>query len=377
MKSFLNTEKICKIKDPLHWSEEKNKIMLDGIREMLLFHQENCPEIANMYKRYKFDPNQIKSIDDFSKIPPLGVSAMKSYLILSRPPEKATLKLTSSGTGGQKTQIWFDEESLQRVQSMLDVIFEQEGMLSNELTNYVVFTYDPAEAKNLGIAYTEKNQLRFAPVKQVHYAIKKDHKGEWFFDKDKVKEVLRAYEKENLPVRILGMPGFIFDFINTLPKDERFLFDQRGLMITGGGWKAAEDKQITRQQLRELCSRTFGFPLERIRDAYGMAEHSAPYFECSHHRFHIPVYNRLIIRDAETFKPLPNGEKGLLELITPFNSMMPTTALLTTDWAMIDKDVCPCGQKSPTFTLLGRSGLSKHKGCAISADEIMKRGKRS
>jgi len=104
-----------------------------------------------------------------------------------------------------------------------------------------------------------------------------------------------------------------------------------------------------------------------------MAEHSAPYFECREHRFHVAVFNKLIIRDPETMEPLPKGEQGLMELITPFNAMMPTLALLTTDWAIEDAAPCPCGYNAPTFTLLGRAGISKHKGCAIHAEDIVKR----
>jgi hypothetical protein len=39
----------------------------------------------------------------------------------------------------------------------------------------------------------------------------------------------------------------------------------------------------------------------------------------------------------------------------------------------IDKGPCPCGRRSPTFTLVGRGGVSKHKGCAIHAADIVKK----
>ena len=138
----------------------------------------------------------------------------------------------------------------------------------------------------------------------------------------------------------------------------------------------AEDKQVTREAFRSLCFEHFGISDDRIRDGYGMAEHSAPYFECREHRFHVPVYNRLIIREPKTLKVLPKGQKGLLELVTPYNTMMPNLAILSTDWAMIHEDPCPCGVNSPTFQLLGRAGVSQHKGCAISADALVKRGQK-
>src|SRR5262249_48648076 len=144
-------------------------------------------------------------------------------------------------------------------------------------------------------------------------------------------------------------------------------------MLTGGGWKAAEDKSITREKFRDLVHERLGIPPANMRDGFGMAEHSAPYIECTHHRFHIPVYNRILVRDPVTEEVLPAGQIGVLEFITPFNAMMPTLAILSTDLGYIDPEPCPCGRQSPTFTLVGRGGLTKFKGCAITAGEIVRR----
>jgi phenylacetate-coenzyme A ligase PaaK-like adenylate-forming protein len=144
-------------------------------------------------------------------------------------------------------------------------------------------------------------------------------------------------------------------------------------MVTGGGWKAAEDRKVSREDFREKVSRFLGIPIENIRDGYGMAEHSAPYIECRRHRFHVPVYNRVLTRDPVTLEVLAPGKTGLLELITPYNAMMPNLAILSTDLGFISPEECPCGASSPTFTLVGRGGLWKYKGCAIHAGEIVKR----
>ncbi|MCC7439990.1 MAG: hypothetical protein IT285_00055 [Bdellovibrionales bacterium] len=148
-------------------------------------------------------------------------------------------------------------------------------------------------------------------------------------------------------------------------------FAPGSLMMTGGGWKAAEDKKVTREEFRRRVSEFFGIPDAMLRDGYGMAEHSAPYMECSHHRFHIPVYNRVIARDPVTLNALPAGEPGLLELICPYNTQMPNLAILSTDIGKVDSEPCGCGVAAPTFTLMGRAGLTKHKGCAITASEAV------
>ena len=164
----------------------------------------------------------------------------------------------------------------------------------------------------------------------------------------------------------------MFEFLDSC--QENFSLPEGSTLLTGGGWKAAENKKVSKEEFRSVVFSKLGIPADRIRDGYGMAEHSSPYMECSHHRFHIPVFNRIIIRDPKTLKPLPEGQVGLIELLCPFNTMMPNHSILSTDLGMVDPDPCSCGYNSPTFTLVGRGGLSKHKGCAITANDLVKRG---
>lgn len=371
--NFPYAEKACRLENPQDWTPEKNAIVVEAMREFAEFHYQNSKETKFLYDREKFDPSSIKTEADLARIPFIGVTAMKYFLMLGLPEDKAVLKLTSSGTRGQKTQVWFDEDSLNRVQSMLDVLWEQEGLVSKTPTNYCDFIYDPEQAKDLGIAFSVKNEQRFAPVKSSYFTVKKNALGAWEFQFEETLRVLRQYAEEGAPVRILGIPSFIFELIERLKTIGPIKLPPNSYVLTGGGWKAAEDKSVTREQFRKQVEEYLGIPDKNQRDGYGMAEHSAPYIECDYHRFHIPVYNRIISRDPVTLRPLEAGQTGLLEFLTPYNAMMPNLAILSTDLGHLDPKPCGCGRNSPTFTLVGRGGLSKHKGCAITATDIVKR----
>jgi phenylacetate-coenzyme A ligase PaaK-like adenylate-forming protein len=375
MSDFSGVERISAVNEPLHWTEEKNQLLYQACREIARFHYQNNKVIRQIFDRYAFKPEMILTESDLGRIPFINVTAMKYHLLLSLAEDRLVLKLTSSGTRGQKTQIWLDQGSLDRVQRMMDVYLEQEGVVSSEPNNYMVFNYDPDDAGDLGIAYSEKNQMRFAPINEHYFAIKKNGDGNWFFDKSKAYAILEHYATQGLPLRIFAMPAFLFEFVEwMLTSGQKPLrFSPSSWIMTGGGWKAAEDKKITRELFRLRCQDAFGIPLSRQRDGYGMAEHCAPYYECSQHRMHVPVYNRVIIRDPVSNRVLPSGEVGVMELLTPFNAMMPTLAILTTDYGRVSASPCPCGWRSPTFEILGRAGLSKHKGCAITASEIVRR----
>ncbi len=371
---FPFNEKISRIENPLQLTAERSSLFIAACREMAEFHQENNPELRHLYKLRGFEPKQLREEIDLSRLPSIQVTAMKHYLLTSLPHESAVLKLTSSGTRGQKTQIWFDQESLDRVQEMLLTLWKNEGIFSTEPANYMMFVYDPEEAKDLGIAFSDKNQQRFAPVNQSFYTIRKGPDGGWQFNKKATLDKFRDYENQNLPVRLFGIPSFMFEFLEYLESEKIFLnLPRQSLVMTGGGWKAAEDKKVTRAEFRQRLAARMNIPLTQIRDGFGMAEHSAPYIECKFHRFHIPCYNRILIRDPYTMRVLPPGNTGMLELITPFNAMMPTLSVLSTDLGFIDPTACECGSNTPTFTIVGRGGISKHKGCAIHASEIVAR----
>ena len=373
MSDFPNAEAICRVKDPLNWTEEKKQLMQRACREMAIFHSRNSPDMAALYNKHGFDPRTIDSESALEKIPSLSVTAMKHFLFTSLPEAELALRLTSSGTRGQKTQIWFDGASLARVQAQLDGLWDQEGLRSELPTNYLNFIYDPDEARDLGISFSVKNEQRFTPVAESYFTVHKDAERKWQFQKDETIARLRRYAEDGKPVRLLGIPSFIFELIQVLGDESPILLPPGSYMLTGGGWKAAEDKSVTREAFRKLVTEKLGIRDENMRDSFGMAEHSAPYIECRLHRFHVPVYNRVFVRSPENLEVLPPGKVGLLEFLTPYNAMMPNLAILSTDLGYLATEPCGCGWESPVFFLVGRGGLTQHKGCAITAGEIVRR----
>lgn len=373
MNGFVAVNKICRDPKPLTWTPEKTSLMVEACREMASFHFQSSLEFRGLCKARGFAPDQLQTEKDLLLLPLLGVTAMKHYLLLSKPVEQSVLKLTSSGTRGQKTEIHFDSESLDRAQRMLDGVWGQEGLVSQEPTCYLNFIYDPSQSKDLGISFTVQNGQRFAPIQQSYFAIKLVD-GKWVFDAKEAENKLEEFEKIGKPIRFMGIPSFLFDFMQTLiRRGKRFQLSKQSLVMTGGGWKAAEERKITREEFRNLISHVFGLPDDRIRDGFGLAEHGSPYLECKNHRFHIPVFNRVFVRDPISLGQLPEGRVGLLQFITPFNSMMPNLSILSTDLGLVNQTSCPCGFNSPTVTVVGRGGTSKNKGCAITASEIVKR----
>ena len=120
-------------------------------------------------------------------------------------------------------------------------------------------------------------------------------------------------------------------------------------------------------------NRVLGIPADRIRDVYGMVEHGVPYVTCEHGHFHVPVYSRVCAVSPHTMEILPNGETGLLKLITPYIRSTPALSILSTDLGCVEEN-CPCGRPGKYIVLKGRGGVKKYAGCGISAAQLLNRG---
>lgn len=351
-------------------------IFMEAMRDCLKHHINNNEFFANYMKDAGFDPDSLKTEDDLKNIPFIHANFFKKYEVLSVPREDIVFYATSSGTGGQKSQMFFDKDTQDFGNAMIENEFRQFGFLSDELTNYLLFTYEPAHiSKDLGTAQTDMGLLSYAPVNETFFALRYNGQGH-DFDVYGTIRALEEYEKQGLPVRIFGFPSFLYFTVRQMKETGHrpLKLNVKSMTMLGGGWKGFADQQISKVELYNLVEEMLGIPEANCRDGYGSTEHSVPYFECPKHHFHIPVYSRMIIRDVETLEPLPFGEAGFANFITPHLLSVPAVSVLMGDMAVMHPaEECGCGIKTPFMEIIGRAGTSKAKSCAITASELLKR----
>ncbi len=355
-------------------SSEHDAAFLAAMREALSWHLEHHATYRELCRQADFGLEDLQTIADVPRVPHVFVNVFKTHELLSIDRSEVALNLTSSGTTGQKSQIFFDRASLARGLAMVDRAHEEMGLYRPDLpTNYVIFAYDPNEAKNVGTAYTDSNITKFAPKKRSYHALRWDEAAAAFtFREAETLAVIQSYAEEGLPVRFLGFPAFLHRLLSRLKAEgKRYELGPDSYVMTGGGWKKSESERIDFEDFLAEVEDVLGIPGGNVRDGYGMVEHGVPYLQCEHHRFHVPTFARAYAREVGTLEVLPPGEVGFLHLVTPYNLAMPALSLLTSDLATIETD-CPCGRETPTISLQGRAGTRKNKGCAISAAQLLK-----
>jgi phenylacetate-coenzyme A ligase PaaK-like adenylate-forming protein len=355
--------------DPFDFSEASRKLFFESFRENALHHYSKHPFTKRLWDKLGFHPDQLKTEDDLKNVPGTMVHLYKEHELCSVPKENLVLTLTSSGTGGQKSQQFLDQRSLDNVKKLALKIHQSLGMASDEKYNYLCFTYDPAVANDLGTAFTDELLTSFTGKAEVYYAIQwNDEKKEFILNEAGVVETLKRFASSSIPTRILGFPALLFEVIekNNLQMD----LGPKSWLQTGGGWKGKADKEIPKENFRQFIETRLGIRKSQQRDLFGMVEHGIPYVDCEKGHLHIPNYARVFVRSPRDLTLLKKGERGLLHFLCSYNTSYPAPSLLTTDYGHVE--TCACG-KGDILILEGRAGVNKHKGCALKALELVEK----
>ncbi|WP_086825555.1 acyl-protein synthase [Allokutzneria sp. NRRL B-24872] len=369
--ALAEVQRLCDLAKPYDVGPDADALFVSAMNESNRWHAERSPFFKNLWDARE----PLESIEDIARQPFVHANFFKMHEVVSIPREDVKLHVTSSGTTGQKSQMFFDDWTLRSGQRMVARIFEHYGWIDpSRPVDYLIYTYQPKPGVNLGASFTDHYLCDFAPVRRVEYGLPSTGTGHEFDAFGAVRSLLRSAE-DGVPVRIFGFPAFLsftLDRMRSLGLPPVDLSDD-SLVLFGGGWKGNADKQISKRELYAKITDQLGIPDERIRDGFGSVEHSVPYIECARHNMHVPVWSRVLIRDVRTLEPVPHGEPGYLQFVSPFITSAPAQSVLMGDLATLHTPAeCGCGLDTPWFEIRGRAGLSRNKSCAIAAAELLK-----
>ena len=354
--------------DPFDFCEGNRDLFLQSFRENALAHYETHEFTRKFWDHQGFHPRMLQSEEDLRRVPGTMVHLFKEHEFVSVPKEEIVLSLTSSGTGGQKSRQFLNEMSLGNVKKLAFNIHRALGMTSDKSYNYLCFTYDPAVANDLGTAFTDELLTNFTAKGEVYYAIEWDEKkSDFVLNEEGVLKALKRFQESSFSTRILGFPALLYEILEKF--DVCLNLGEDSWLQTGGGWKGKADKEIPKSDFRKMVQKRLGIPEKNQRDLFGMVEHGIPYVDCEKGNLHIPNYARVFVRSPNDLSLLPKGQKGLLHFLCSYNFSYPAPSLLTTDYGRLGD--CDCGLAGDTLILEGRAGMSKHKGCALKALELV------
>ncbi|WP_327066268.1 LuxE/PaaK family acyltransferase [Kitasatospora sp. NBC_01302] len=370
-----HVQQLFDVAEPYLAGPELDELFAQAMNESNAWHAARSPFFGRLWASSAAADQPLKSAADLARPPFVHANFFKAHEVVSIPEDDVRIHLTSSGTTGQKSQMFFDDWTLRNGQRIVARIFDSYGWLgSDEPVNYLLSNYQPRPGLNLGTSFTDEYLAHFAPVRSAEYALKHTGSGHEFDPFGCVRALLR-FAEEGAPVRILGFPAFLSFTLDRMRELglPPITLDPRSLVVFGGGWKGNADKQVTKPELYRRIHEQLGIPDERIRDGFGAVEHSVLYMECANHHLHVPTWSRMLVRDVRTLQPLGHGQRGYAQFISPYITSVPAQSVLMAD--MVSQhapEECGCGLPTPWFTVHGRAALSRNRSCAIAAAELLK-----
>lgn len=319
-------------------------------------HRIHCPPYAQILDARGWRPSTPEALED---LPWLPVRLFKMYELRSVPQEQVFKTLTSSGTTGQapsrivldKSTASFQTTALVRImQAFLGkarlpmLIIDHPGVIKDRTS------FSARGAGILGLSNFGRGHV---------YALNDDMRLNL--------EAVRTFARQHAgaPKLIFGFTFMVWlHFLLELERlGERLELDD-AILFHSGGWKKLEalavDNAEFKRRLRAACGAL------RIHNFYGMVEQVGSVFvECEHGHLHAPTFADVILRDPITWRPLPVGEQGVIQVLSALPRSYPGHSLLTEDLGTLrGEDNCPCGRQGHHFHVHGRMARAEVRGCS-------------
>ena len=337
---------------------EKRARLLPMLRALTEHHSERCVPYRNVLDRV-FGGLDRSRMDRLEDIPFFPVTLFKTHTLSSVPESEVLKVLTSSGTTGQRpSRIFLDAETAS-VQAAVLVRVAQHFLGKDRLP--MVIVDHPSVVKDRR-SHSARAAGILGMVQFGHrpfYALREDMSLD--------EEGLHGYlnQAAGRPVLFFGFTFMVWQYmVQPLQRAGRRLNVSKGILVHSGGWKKLQDAAVDPQTFREHVQSVTG--VDRIINFYGMVEQvGGVYFENPIHQLHSPIYSEVIIRDPVTLKPLPDGQPGLVQVMSCVPTSYPGHSLLTEDLGVI-RGVDPdgTGMGGRCFEILGRVPKAELRGCS-------------
>jgi phenylacetate-coenzyme A ligase PaaK-like adenylate-forming protein len=187
---------------------------------------------------------------------------------------------------------------------------------------------------------------------------------------NKIISHLENLEKEGKRANIAGPPFWLNRIMDRMIKEEISVKLPDSQVLTGGGWKAEENKRTPEETFREKVENVLGIPQDRFHDVYAMSECSSVFLSCEGHYKHIPPTIIPLVLD-ENLDSIGYDKFGRFAFIDPIPESYPGFIITGDKVKLIEK--CPvCNRKGPVLDIeVSRLPGVEGRGCAAVMADLM------
>lgn len=190
---------------------------------------------------------------------------------------------------------------------------------------------------------------------------------------NRIINLLENFEKDGKRANIAGPPFWLNRILDRMIKEGRSVKLPDSQVLTGGGWKAEEDKRTPEETFREKVENVLGIPQNRFHDVYAMSECSSVFLSCEGHYKHVPPTIIPLVLD-ENLNSIGYDKIGRFAFIDPIPISYPGFIITGDKVKLIER--CPiCKRKGPVLDIeVSRLPGVEGRGCAAVMADLMEQG---
>tara|TARA_B110000027_G_C16107379_1_gene295953 strand:+ start:1120 stop:2178 length:1059 start_codon:yes stop_codon:yes gene_type:complete len=315
---------------------------------------------SKLYKKIlDFHNFDLKKKYSLINLPFIPVRLFKNYELKSIDKKSIFKTLKSSGTSGNNfSKIHLDTFNSQNQLKVLSKITSK--FIGNKRLPMLIFDNKNILNNSKSLSARGAAILGFSVFgRNLTYALNEDSSLD-------IKSIIDFYKKyKNQKFLIFGFTSIIWKKICLELKLIDYSFDfKNAILLHGGGWKKLEKKKISNMKFKNILKKNFN--LKKVHNYYGMVEQAGSIFlECNKCGYFITsFFSDIIIRD-NNFQVIPDGEFGLVQLISLLPTSYPGHNIITEDIGMIAKNnKCSCSKLGKRFLIKGRVEKAETRGCS-------------
>ena len=357
-------EKLIKLNPFKYDADSRNKIFFNAVLENFNHQLSNSPEFKNWSNiNNVYDSKDIHKIEDVPFFP----SSIFKYAKLSSTDTKFK-SIESSGTTSQiKSKIYLDKENAKRQTVVLIKILS--GIFGQKRRPFLIVDADLKTKKSdieLSARYAGMSGYLMAASERNYILNDSDKSLE--LNIDELEKIIESFNKKNEPIIIIGYTYLVYEKLLMKLKDANIKLKchKDTMFVHFGGWKKLKKKQISKLELNNSINKFLGIKEKNIIDIYGFTEQLGTVYPSSGMGgCKVPAYSELIVRDPQNLRPVPDGEQGFLQFISPIAYSYPGLSIMNDDLGRI----VTRNNNVVEFEVLGRPENSEPRGCGDTLPE--------
>ncbi|KXK61018.1 acyl-protein synthetase [Micromonospora rosaria] len=327
--------------------------LLPELVELTEHHRAASPEYARLLAALGHPPG--RRYARVADLPWLPVRLFKHHVLKSIPDDEVFTVLTSSGTTGEVSRIYLDKAAASVQQRMLSATMQT--VIGGRRLPMLLVDTRALFTKRRSFSARGAGVLGMMNFGRDHTFVLDEQDRP---DPEAVRSFLARHGDQ--PFLIFGFTFMTWLYLYELAREHR-LDLSNGILIHSGGWKKLADRAVDNDEFRRRFAQETG--LRHIHNFYGMVEQIGLTFleGPDGGGLYCPDFSDVIVRDPATWREVPVGTPGVVQVISTLPRSYPGHLLLTEDRGVVhgvDDGAWP-GKR---FSILGRLPRAEARGCS-------------